>query len=323
MVKRECPVPGKEGEMGRWSVDHVFVDQDGVPTLVEVKRSTDTRIRREVVGQLLEYAANALVYWSDDNLRQSFQKTCEDKGLDPQKILEEFLSPSGTELELDMFWDKVADNIRTGVLRLLFVADTIPPELRRIVEFLNEQMRPTDVLAVEIRRFAGEHQVTLVPTVLGITAKGERKRRPVTRQWDESSFMDHIDRGHGPIALATARKLLDWFSPRVTYVYWGTGISEGGFVPVIRLKDVYYQLLRCGTSQPSIQVNFAIFKSRDLLDADKRERLRQELNKIDGVSIPLDGIDKYPRVPLMSLADDGAFRKFTEIYQDIINAIQQ
>jgi hypothetical protein len=33
-------------------------DQNAVPTLVEVKRSSDTRIRREVVGQMLDYAAN-------------------------------------------------------------------------------------------------------------------------------------------------------------------------------------------------------------------------------------------------------------------------
>ena len=32
-----------------------------MPTLVEVKRSSDTRIRREVVGQMLHYAANAVV----------------------------------------------------------------------------------------------------------------------------------------------------------------------------------------------------------------------------------------------------------------------
>jgi hypothetical protein len=32
-----------------------------VPTLLEVKRSSDTRIRREVVGQMLDYAANGVV----------------------------------------------------------------------------------------------------------------------------------------------------------------------------------------------------------------------------------------------------------------------
>jgi hypothetical protein len=37
----------------------LIIDQHAIPTLVEVKRSTDTRIRREVVSQMLDYAANA------------------------------------------------------------------------------------------------------------------------------------------------------------------------------------------------------------------------------------------------------------------------
>ena len=41
-------VPSDEGGSGRWAIDHLFLDQEGVPTIVEVKRSTDTRIRREV-----------------------------------------------------------------------------------------------------------------------------------------------------------------------------------------------------------------------------------------------------------------------------------
>jgi hypothetical protein len=54
LVEREAAVPDQEEGAGRWSVDHLFVDEEGVPTLVEVKRSTDTRIRREVVGQMLD-----------------------------------------------------------------------------------------------------------------------------------------------------------------------------------------------------------------------------------------------------------------------------
>ena len=50
----------------RWSVDHLLLDQDAIPTLVEVKRSSDSRIRREVVGQMLDYAANAVTYWNID-----------------------------------------------------------------------------------------------------------------------------------------------------------------------------------------------------------------------------------------------------------------
>src|SRR5690554_4797328 len=50
LVAREMGVPGAEHETGRWSLDHLFLDQDGIPTFVECKRATDTRARREVVG---------------------------------------------------------------------------------------------------------------------------------------------------------------------------------------------------------------------------------------------------------------------------------
>lgn len=62
LVRREMAIASEQDGAGRWSVDHLFLDQDGIPTLVEVKRQTDTRIRREVVGQMLDYAANGVVY---------------------------------------------------------------------------------------------------------------------------------------------------------------------------------------------------------------------------------------------------------------------
>ncbi|WP_327106846.1 hypothetical protein [Nonomuraea glycinis] len=49
---------------------------------------------------------------------------------------------------VESFFAKVGDNLRAGKIRLVFVADTVPDHLRRIVEFLNEQMNPAEVLAV-------------------------------------------------------------------------------------------------------------------------------------------------------------------------------
>ena len=54
LVAREIGIPTTGS-----SLDHLFLDDEGVPVLVEVKRASDTRIRREVVGQMLDYAANA------------------------------------------------------------------------------------------------------------------------------------------------------------------------------------------------------------------------------------------------------------------------
>jgi hypothetical protein len=76
LVGREASLPDDEDAAGRWSVDHLFLDQDAVPTLVEVKRSSDTRIRREVVGQMLDYAANGVVYWPLEQLRELFACQC-------------------------------------------------------------------------------------------------------------------------------------------------------------------------------------------------------------------------------------------------------
>jgi hypothetical protein len=87
LVKRETRVPMEEGGGRRWSLDHLFIDQEAVPTLVEVKRSTDTRIRREVVGQMLDYAANGVVYWPIDRLRSDFTERCVREGNDPDVVL--------------------------------------------------------------------------------------------------------------------------------------------------------------------------------------------------------------------------------------------
>jgi hypothetical protein len=38
-------------------------------------------------------------------------------------------------------------------MRLVFVADVIPPTLRAIVEFLNEQMTDCEVIAIEIKQY--------------------------------------------------------------------------------------------------------------------------------------------------------------------------
>jgi len=35
LVAREAGLPGEEGSGDRWSVDHLFLDQDAIPTIVE------------------------------------------------------------------------------------------------------------------------------------------------------------------------------------------------------------------------------------------------------------------------------------------------
>ena len=98
---------------------------------------------------MLDYAANASAHWDAGRLRGSFEsrfnrrRSCHDKLL---LFIED-------ELEPEAFWDTVAANLKERRLRLVFVADRIPHELRSIVEFLNEQMQLTEVIAVEIKQY--------------------------------------------------------------------------------------------------------------------------------------------------------------------------
>ena len=81
------------------------MDQFGVPTLVEVKRSSDTRIRREVVGQLLEYAANGPRYWPVEQLRGMFETMCLERQREPNAV---FADAFGDDLAIDEWWTQVA-----------------------------------------------------------------------------------------------------------------------------------------------------------------------------------------------------------------------
>ena len=130
LMRREALAVDHEGGGGRWSIDHVFLDQDAIPTLVEVMRNSDARIRREVVGQMLDYAANGVRYWGDGALRQLFERTCADTGRDPGAVLKEVIGP---EADAGDFWARAERNLRGGALRLVFVADVIPDELATVL----------------------------------------------------------------------------------------------------------------------------------------------------------------------------------------------
>jgi len=80
VVGREIAVPDPESGTDRWSLDLFFVDHNAKPTLIECKRFQDTRSRREVVAQMLDYAANANYYWSKEDLRAIAELTASAQG---------------------------------------------------------------------------------------------------------------------------------------------------------------------------------------------------------------------------------------------------
>lgn len=306
LIKREKAIPAEDGGSGRWSVDHLFVDQDGIPTLVEVKRQSDTRLRREVVGQMLDYAANAVVYWPVEQLRAEFEQGCAEIGADPEEEIRNRLALDG---DAETLWQLVKTNLQAGRIRMLFVADRIPAELRRIVEFLNEQMDPAEVLALELRQFQGEGLRTIVPMLYGQTEKAQQKKPGRSaRQWDETSLLAEIESRHTPEILRTAQQIIQWIKSKPSRIWYGQGSKDGSIGLTVDANGSQSYPIAIYSYYGQVEIRFQYMK-KPFDDPAKREELRQKMNEIEGVNLRIG--KQRPSIPIATFSnDDEKLRRF-------------
>jgi hypothetical protein len=267
LVAREAPVPGADSESGRWSLDHLFIDRDGIPTFVECKRASDTRTRREVVAQMLDYAANGTKYWGIDRLRQAATETAAKLGKSLDDQVADLLGDS-REPDIDGYWQQVESNLKTGNVRLVFVADQIPPELKRLIEFLNEKMKEVEVLGVEIKQFEGHGQRAVVPRVIGATElarETKATRKDYRPRVDRPTFLLNCDPG----AAKFFERLLDSAIQKGWTIYWG----QVGFSIRARLKDSSPASFLYGYPKDKFEFYFKQLP----LDIESSARLRNDL----------------------------------------------
>ena len=301
LIKQEQPI-GHGDDVSRWSADHLFLDQDGVPTLVEVMRQSDTRIRREVVGQMLDYAANCQSFWTADSIRTALQDACLAAEKNVDAVLAEFID---TDISIETFWANVQANLQAGKLRMLFVADHIPSELKRIVEFLNEQMRSVEVLAIELRQFAGDNLKTLVPMVFGQTQKAAQNKAPIKgTKWTEDRLLQEFETKFSAAEVRVARGILDWMKDSGLPLQYGVGRENGSVFPIFRPKGVAINPAYLSTDgklwlQPEQLVGKPIFN-----DLALRRELVDLFAKVDGSYFKNGGLEGNPTLRLSTIAAD-------------------
>jgi hypothetical protein len=322
LVTREMAVKGEEDGAARWSLDHLFLDQEAIPTLVEVKKGSNSDIRRKVIGQMLDYAANAVAYWPVEDIRAKFETRCENNGEDSEESLIALL---GEDQDIDEFWQRVKTNLQAGRIRMVFLADSIPAELRRVVEFLNEQMDPAEVLAIEVKQFIGKGMRTLVPRVIGQTETARQKKTSGAKsgtQWDEMSFMSALEERKGAEARKVAEELLQWITPQVTYVWYGTGSKEGGIVPTIQQGKTKYHVCRMATQGWFVFRFDWLYKKPPLNDEAIRRQLLSLINEIPGVHFDEDALTKRTRIPFEKLMTVEAVDKLKSAVSWLIEQVK-
>lgn len=320
LISREMPVPDRETGAARWSVDHLFLDQDGIPTFVEVKRSTDSRVRREVVGQMLEYAANAVVNWPLNMIQDRFTAQCKRLNKDVHVELAEFLKYDPTEQTMEEeFWDKVQINLRAERVRLLFVADAISPELTRIIEFLNKQMSPAEVLGVEVPLYTGGpgYQL-LVPSLVGQTAEAQAAKTTAgpRRLWDEETYYSDMNDRLGEEGERTVRVIVDWLQQRGGRAqFGGAGQTYGSLVSLFEHDSIIHRpFVIYGDGQVEIRFNHML-RAEPFQDLGRRLELLRKLNQIDGVALPERKIDSRPNFHIRNLFKENQLELFLSVWE--------
>jgi hypothetical protein len=268
---------------------------------------------------MLDYAANAVLYWPVEVIRAQFEANCEVQDRDPDQVLGESL---GAEIDPEEFWQKAKTNLQAGRIRLVFVADEIPAELQRIVEFLYKQMDPAKVFAVEIKQYVGQRLKTLVPRVIGQTAG--KPPQPPTKQWDETSFFQDLEARQGADEARVARRIFEWARSKTTQIAWGKGSKVGTFTPMLDPKGIAPSLIGVGVwTNGYVTIAFSYMQNRPPFnDEAKRLELLKRLNAVPGVNIPVEAITKFPNIRLSTLKDATALQQFLEVLDWVVQEIK-
>ncbi len=322
LIKQEAGIPGDEGESDSFSLDHIFVDPEGRLTFVEVKRSTDTRIRREVIGQMFDYAAHARAFWTLDKIREMFKSTWNERALDPASILQSFI---GEERDQNQFWELVMTNLKAGNVRMLFVADTIPKRLQLIIEYLNDFMDPCEVLALEVRQFLGKDQLQMIaPHYVGRSVQADVRKNVSGKgeRWTSEQFMDTLSRNTSTDIAIVAKKIHDWAISEGIHIEFGFG-SEDGSMFLMATKDKKDLVTLTLVSTGVVRVDFRWLKTYPpFTNIDNRIALIRKLNDIAGVNISEDLVNGYPRFPISVLKESTNYQKFIQIMKWVVQELQ-
>ncbi|NKX55294.1 endonuclease NucS domain-containing protein [Arthrobacter mobilis] len=294
----------REFQSAAGPADIVIVDADGEVTLVECKLAANPQVRREIVGQMFDYAARL---WR----------------MDVEEFDARWRARTGDSLFTDhsgnpLFRDTVARNLAEARFRIVLAVDAINEPLKRMVEYLNAMSGPgTSVIAVEYARRALGPVEVLLPEVYGqelaeakSVAEDDRKvwDAPTYRAWLETNEPALVGKFDAFIAEAAARDRVFVGSPRATSPSGGLPVRDarGRQLGTVSLFHFSVQ----GTSIEFSFIRMSRMPEEELPDQELLERFLHDLGNIPGLAEVAANLrssrfaSRKPNIPLSALTED-------------------
>jgi hypothetical protein len=225
----EVIVVGRETPLLVGAIDLLLLDAQGRIILVETKLSTNPELRRQVIAQLLDYAASL---WKTAPTLKEFESlvmrywrsaACEDERVKSAKSLHEgveavFAESIGEIWDYEAFEAALEDNLKNGQYVLLVVATGLMDgALKDLLQYANICLN-LPLFGVEITMFKMEGRELIVPRGVRHTAQAKRGTSSPVVHTSREAFLEAC----APTAASFFGGLLEQAESRGLILYWGT-----------------------------------------------------------------------------------------------------
>lgn len=316
---------GREVGAGSGSIDLLCIDKDGLLTIIETKLRKNREARREVIGQIVEYASYVSQWAADDVFR-----IANEYFLKSDKVLSEYEGSTlytvvkeigGDEYSEDDFRANIEQNLKQGRIRLIIAVDKLIEPLRAIVTYLNSHS-DFDILLLQVSSFEqSESKKVLVPLLFGYAppppGRGIQRRR-----WDESSFLDNARERCKPEVASVITKLHDFARTKADNISWGTGALVGSFTFRKSRHGILTSIFTI-QSDGHMYFNFGEMKGKQVKEEVIRS-FRANLNEIQGINIPEEAISigKFPSTTVEVLIQADSMKRFQDAVLELCRQIE-
>ena len=309
-------VIGREVATPAGYIDVLCIDGGGVLTVIETKLARNSQIRREVVGQVLEYVAQ-VSKWNAKKVESVANQYLRSTNIKDDLI--DRLGKPNDEIEGSSpsnIYDMIDDNLSKGRIKVVIASDSIPDILRDTVSFINS-FSNFEIFVMQVKSYMQGDMQIYAPTVFGLTRRVPTGPEREKTQWDEESFFNATS--HLSQDKIDAIRSIYEFS-KTSGVKWGIGKVTATFS---HMADVLGRRIAIFfvSSNGNLIVNFGNLR---YIDIEKRTAFKNTLNRIPGVSFTDEAVieDRYPKFSVSLLIRSENLAIFKSAVTGLVDSLE-
>ena len=321
---------GREVGVVPGSMDLLFIDANGILTIVETKLAQNPEVRRAVIGQIVEYASY-LYEWTVEDVYEAAAKYFAKVPTDYKDCAldEAMVKFVGDDFEKEEFKSGIEHNLQQGNIRLIIAVNELVETLRKTVTFLNDNSSFNIVLLIVKRYEESSSRSIFIPSLFGYKKPSKISRAGKRHPWTKDEFLqDIVDKQCNKGTADGIRKLLE-FAEENGKIKWGTGTQTGSFTfneTKTKLGLSLFSIYSNGGM--TINTGWMLAWNRVKQKKDILDYFQTELNRIPGISkLPegafyLMGIDKLPAQNVRLLTEENGVEQFEQAVLSLIEKIE-